>query len=262
MGAAPAMGATPPGGAAPAAGMGGMMADMMAGMMPPKPGAGATPIYPSLMTLPSLSPEKRAEIDALAGRQIDEGLERLVQSSEALTVATRAGDDAAMQQTVGTMREALDELDAGIAGRRVLYEGKGPRNLALDWFKREMNLSSTIPQAEPALILGIPLFHLFTMVLLVAFAVAMIGMYFLKMRRAAALFGRLEAGPGGGPPGSAPPLAGTPAPNAPGGGRLQRVGRRPQERQLAGRRPRRPRSWRRTGVDSSAWGPSWSRRRR
>jgi len=200
----------------------GGMGDMMKGMMPPSAaggcaggdcasGAAKTPIYPSLMTLPALTPEKRAEIDALASRQISEGMGLLAKASESLNRATQAGDHAAMQQSVGLMREALDELGAGISARRVLSEGKAPRNLALDWFKREMNLAAPIPRQEPRAFLGVTPFHLFTMALLIAFALAMVGMYFVKMRRAAALFGRLEGGPGKPPPGSSPPLAGAPA---------------------------------------------------
>jgi hypothetical protein len=42
----------------------------------------------------------------------------------------------------------------------------------------------------------------------------MVAMYFFKMRRAAALFGRIEASKGAPPPGSAPELAGTSPPPA------------------------------------------------
>ena len=178
-------------------------------------GAAATPIYPSLMTLPALTPEKRAEIDALASQQITSGMARLAKGSESLTPATQAGDHAAMQQSVGMMREGLAELEAGIAARRVLSEGKAPRNLALDWFKREMNLASPIPRDEPRALLGVTPFHLFTMGLLIAFALAMVVMYFFKMRRAAALFGRLDPGSGPPPPGGAPPPAAPTPPAAP-----------------------------------------------
>jgi len=109
------------------------------------------------------------------------------------------------------MREGLDQIGAGIAARRVLLEGKAPRNLALEWFKREMNLASPIAREEPRGFLGVPPFHLFTIVLLIAFVLGMVVMYFFKMRRAADLFGRLEGGSGQPPPGSSPPLAGTPA---------------------------------------------------
>jgi ferredoxin-NADP reductase len=217
-----------PGAAAPApAAAGPSAAGGMAGMMAPASsggcmggdcgsGAAKTPIYPSLMTLPALTPEKRAEIDALASQQINEGMERHAKGSESLDHATQAGDHAAMQESVGMMREGLDELGAGIAARRVLSEGKAPRNLALDWFKREMNLASPIRPEEPRALLGVPPFHLFTMVLLIAFALAMVAMYFFKMRRAAALFGRLDSDSGSPPPGgsSAVPVPSGDAANA------------------------------------------------
>lgn len=187
-------------------GMMGKMGDMMGGS-----GASRNPIYSTLMTLPALTPERRAEIDALANQQIMEGMERHAKGAETLESATQAGEYAAMQRAVGMMREGLDQLGAGIAARRVLAEGKAPRNLALDWFKREMSLASPIPGNEPTTFLGVTPIHFLTMVLLVAFVLAMVAMYFFKMRRTAALFGRIEGGSGNPPPGSSPPLAGTPA---------------------------------------------------
>lgn len=209
----------PMGAPAPPPGMAGGMGEMM--MTPPAggcmgdncgAGAGKTPIYPSLMTLPGLTAEKRAEIEALASQQVNEGMARLAKGNESLHHAIQAGDNAAMQQSVGMMREGLDQLGAGIAARRVLSEGKAPRNLALDWFKREMNLASPIAREAPRTFPGIAPFHLFTMALLIAFALAMVAMYFFKMRRTAALFGRIEPNAGSPPPGTSPPLAGAPPP--------------------------------------------------
>ena len=216
-----------PGGAAPAGGMGAMMGKMMT---PPPSSAGCaggdcgsaaaqTPIYPSLMTLPALTPEKRAELDALATQQINEGMSRLSKGVESLDSATQAGDEAAMQQSVGIMHEALNETEAGFAARRVLSEGKAPRNLALDWFKREMNLASPVVRNEPLTLVGLPPMHFFTMALLVAFAFAMLAMYFFKMRRAAALFGRVEPEGKSSPPGSSPPIGGASGPPSPAGGK-------------------------------------------
>ncbi len=216
---------SPPPAAMPASGMGDMMGDMMSKMMAPKAdaeggcmggncgSAAATPIYPSLMTLPALTMEKRAEITALATQQIDLGTTQVTFGAQALKRATEAGNNLAMQQAVETMHEGLDALDAGIAARRVLSEGKAPRNLALDWFKREMNLASPIDREERYALFGVPPFHLFTMVLLIAFMLAMVAMYFFKMRRAAALFGRLDSGSP--PPGASPPLGGSPVPPSP-----------------------------------------------
>jgi len=209
--------AAPP--AAPVAAGGGMGAMMGAMMAPKSPsggcmggncgsGAAKTAIYPSLMTMPVLTPEKRAEIEALASQQMNEGVAQLVTGSESLEQAAQAGDEAAMQQSVILMQEGLNELDAGIAARRVLTEGKAPRNLALEWFKREMNLASPVGREEPNALLGLTLLHLFTMALLIVFAFAMLAMYFFKMRRAAALFGRIEPDKKSPPPGSSPPLVG------------------------------------------------------
>ena len=219
---APGAPATPPG-----AGMGDMMGKMMspanmgANGQPCEGGncgaSASTPLYPSLMTLPLLTAEQRAALDAQANQQLGEGMSRLLKGSESFTSATRSGDNAGMQRAVGTMREALDEVEAGIAARRVLAEGRAPRNLALDWFKRDMNLASPIAPAAPRAFAGVAPFHLFTMVLLVGFALAMVAMYFFKMRRAAALFGRLESDGGSPPPGSAPPLGGAPVSSSGGG---------------------------------------------
>ncbi len=219
---APGMAGTVAPGVPAASGMAGMMASMMApagsgGCAGGNcgPGAAKTPIYPSLMTLPALTPEKRVEIDALASQQINEGMERLAKGAELLERAAQAGDNATMQQSVGLMREGLDEFGSGIAARRVLSEGKSPRNLALDWFKREMNLASPVGVEEPRTFLGVDLFHLFAMVILIAFAVAMVAMYFFKMRRAAALFGRIESDNGPPPPGGLPPSSPAPTPSSP-----------------------------------------------
>jgi hypothetical protein len=189
------------------AGMGEMMKQM--GLPPRKE------LYPSLMALPDeVTPEERATIEQLAQERMKAGTALMSTGLEKLSDSTSDEDYAAMQQATVQMREGLAQFEAGIAARRVLAEGRLPRNLALDWFKREMNLASPIRSQEPITFLGVPVFHLFTMVLLIAFALAMVAMYFFKMRRAAALFGRLgpDANP---PPGSSAPLAGAPGPSAP-----------------------------------------------
>lgn len=194
------------------AGMGEMMGEMMKQMgVPPR-----KELYPSLMALPNdVTPEQRAEIERLAQERLRAGLALLSSGLEKLSNSTSGDDHTAMQQATAQMREGLAEFEAGIAARRILSEGKAPRNLALDWFKREMNLASPVQPEEPSALLGVTPYHLFTMVLLIAFALAMVAMYFFKMRRAAALFGRLDPDTKPPPPGSAPPLAGTPEPSAP-----------------------------------------------
>ena len=200
-------GAGQPAQVAPAGGMGAEMGEMMKQMGAPP----AKELYPSLMALPDgVTPEERARIDRLAQDRMTAGSARLSAGLGKLSDATSGEDYPAMQQATQQMREGLAEFEAGVAARRVLSEGTAPRNLALDWFKREMNLAS--PRSdEPRLLFGVTPFHLFTMALLTAFGLSIIAMYFFKMRRAAALFGRL--GPDAKPaPGSAPELAGKPGP--------------------------------------------------
>jgi hypothetical protein len=202
--------------AAAGAGAGAGMPEMMKQMMKQMGTPPRKEIYPSLMALPDeVTPEARAAIEQLAHERLGAGTALLSAGLEKLSDATSDEDYAAMQQATQQMREGLAELEAGIAGRRVLFEGKAPRNLALDWFKREMNLASPVRPEESRALFGVKPFHLFTIVLLVAFALAMVAMYFFKMRRAAALFGRVDPDTNPPPPGASPPLAGGSEPSAP-----------------------------------------------
>ena len=203
-------GTTPAAGAMPAAmpGSGGGMGGMMEGMGEMMKNKGKPPpkeLYPSLMALPELSPEQRKQVEAQAAERMHAGTMLMGQALDSLNAGTQSSDYAAMHEAMTRLREGAAQLESGIAARRALAEGRAPRAVALAWFKQEMNLSlATAPAAHQR----IGVLHIFTMVLLVAFALAMVAMYFLKMRRAAALFGRIEADKGSPPPGSAPPLAG------------------------------------------------------
>jgi hypothetical protein len=179
------------------------MGEMMKGMGVPPP----KDLYPSLMSVPELSPELRKQVEAQSGERMHAGTVLMSQALDTLNAGTQSGDYAAMHEATTRMREGIAQLESGIAARRALAEGRAPREVALAWFKQEMNLSlGTAPAAQQGS--GITVFHLFTMVLLVAFAFAMVAMYFFKMRRAEALFGRVDPDKGSPPPGSAAPLAG------------------------------------------------------
>ena len=200
-------GAMPAAGGSPAGGMGSMMegmGEMMKGMH------GATPpkeLYPTLMALPELSPEQRKLVEQQAAERMHAGSVLMGQALDSLNAGTQSGDYAAMHEATARMREGIAQLESGVAARHALAEGKAPRAVALAWFKREMNLASPVMSEERHGHLGLSVLHLLTMALLIVFALAMLAMYFFKMRRAAALFGRLESDGGSPPPGSAPPLA-------------------------------------------------------
>jgi len=209
-GMGPPAGVGPPGAAG---GMGEMMGGGMGGMMEKMGAPKPKDFYPTLMDLPDLPLAKRLEVEQQAGERMRSGVALMNESLDNLLQAASAENYHAMQASSASLREGLARFESGLAAKRALAEGKAPRNVALTWFKREMNLAYPMPSDEPRALLGVTPFHLFTMVLLIAFALAMVAMYFFKMRRAAALFGRIEASKGAPPPGSAPELAGGKAPS-------------------------------------------------
>ncbi|MBL9188354.1 MAG: 2Fe-2S iron-sulfur cluster binding domain-containing protein [Opitutaceae bacterium] len=218
---AAAGGVTAPGGAGDMmAGMGEMMKGMM-GAPPPKE------LYPTLMALPSLTLEQRKQVEQQAGERMHAGTTLMGQALDTLKAGTRTGDYAAMHDAMTRLREGAAQFDSGIAARRALAEGRAPRDVALAWFKREMSLVAPVVGDAPHGVRGLSPLHLFTMALLVVFAFAMLAMYFFKMRRAAALFGRIEPSAGSEPPGSSPPLGGGPGPSAPPGGKTPLIGTPP-----------------------------------
>ncbi|QEG35800.1 2Fe-2S iron-sulfur cluster-binding protein [Bythopirellula goksoeyrii] len=169
-------------------GMGGMMEGMMEKMGAPKP----KQIYPQLMALPDLPMEQRAAIEQEAHLRMIEGTKLLAQGLDELTRAAPTNHFDAMQSATAKMREGLAQFESGLAAHRAIAEGKAPQNVALQWFKREMNLLPPPGTQHTGFRLwGMTLFHTLLMVVLVLFAVAMIAMYFFKMRRASALLEKL-----------------------------------------------------------------------
>ena len=113
--------------------MGEMMKSM--GASPPKE------LYPSLMALPELSPEQRKQVEQQAAERMHAGTTLMAHALDALNAGTQSGDYAAMQEAMIRLREGAAQLESGIAAKRALAEGRAPREVALAWFRREMNLS-------------------------------------------------------------------------------------------------------------------------
>ena len=168
--------------------MGEMMDGMMEKMGAPKP----KDLYPSLMNLPELSPEKRLEVLEQADRRMKSGTTLMGKGLDQISRAASRDDYAEMQEGVALTKEGLARFDSGLAAKRALTEGKAPRKVALEWFKREMNLLPPDPPLDEGRFGGFT-FHLFVIVILGVFSAAMIGMYFFKMKRAAQLLEKLTA---------------------------------------------------------------------
>eukprot|EP00913_Durusdinium_trenchii_P005618 g5236.t1 len=169
----------------------GGMGKMMQKMGAPKP----REMYPRLMDLPDLPMEKRDEIRREAHQRMLDGTQLLSEGLEELSRSAETDDFATMQSASAKMREGLSRFESGLAAHRAIAEGKAPRNVALQWFKREMNLlpAETQPQ-QSATFWGMSLFHSLVMISLIIFAGLVTWMYFFKMRRATELMQRLTTG--------------------------------------------------------------------
>ena len=104
------------------------MRDDMLGRMGPY-----TPreLYPLLMQLPDLSPEKRAELKRFARQRMEDGLQILTESRVALTAAAENNDLSRMEQAAADMRAGVARYESGLAVFRALEDDEGPREIAL-----------------------------------------------------------------------------------------------------------------------------------
>jgi ferredoxin-NADP reductase len=203
-------------------GMQKMMKDMMA---PTKQGgdegccggvgASRKELYPFLMSLPAWTREIRLEVESLSQERIHKGTSNFQTSYDSLSKALQTSDLKATERALQQSQDSLGMIASGVAAHRLLIEGASPQSVAVQWFKREMNLPSASTTSDSDVLHGVTTLHLFAMGLLIAFALAMVVIYFFKMRRAAQLFGRIKQDSGSPPPGASPPLGGVPNPPSP-----------------------------------------------
>lgn len=170
------------------AGMEGMMEGML--RAPPKE------LYPRLMELPALTPEQREELQRAAHERMESGTKMMGEAMDSLLTRAGLNDYAVMQDALNRLREGAARFDSGLSTHRAIAEGKSPQQVGLQWFKSQLNLPE--PQThEAGGWLGWSLGHWVIMVLLAGFGLAVIGMYFVKMRRASSLLRRLTEPPPG-----------------------------------------------------------------
>lgn len=153
-------------------------------------------LYPELMELPAMSPEARQKAAADAQARVDAGNEALMAAQAHYHNAMRANDFAAMSQAADRQRAALAELQSGTAALRALAEGKAPRDVALGWFRQQMNLQPPASQGDlPGAPFGLSWLHVLSMAMLGAFVLAMMAFSIARRRRSLALVERLAAAP-------------------------------------------------------------------
>lgn len=188
----PSAGATPdhvkhhPAGASPVAAPAAGMMDDMGSMMAPAPVA--NPNTTTILPIPQNSLDDQLRIEQLANTRINDGTAVMTQGIGALSQAKQRNDLTEMSRASAQIRNGLFQVESGLAAHRAVAEGTAPQDVSITWFKQQMNLAPT-EQAQD--IFGVSWFHFFVMVALSIFAIAMILMYFFKMRRAAEVLGRV-----------------------------------------------------------------------
>lgn len=171
----------------------GVMQGMMEGMhggTPPKE------LYPRLMDLPVLTPQQQEDLQRAAHERMESGTKMMAEALDVLLIGAGLNDYAAMQDALGKLREGAARFDSGLAAHRAIAEGRSPRQVGLEWFKRQMNLDG-LDTPQPHGWLGWSIEHWVVMLGLGLFALVMVGMYFVKMRRAVVLLRRLTEPPPG-----------------------------------------------------------------
>ena len=121
--------------------MGGMMDDMMRGCRGDECGRDRRLnklLYPQLMALPDLPPERRASVEQLAHHRMREGIQLLASLSSEASHAVQRNDYGGLQEASDRMRVAWGEFDSGLSAYRALAEGQAPRGIALAWFRSPM----------------------------------------------------------------------------------------------------------------------------
>jgi len=167
-----------------------MMQSMMEGMGsmhgPPR-----RELYPTLMALPELTPEARAAIATEAERRLRKGTDGLRGSADGIAAAGASNDASAMAAAIERLHEAATDLETATAARRALASASQPRDVARDWFKRNLNIMPSTATERPTGAFGMSWMHLSAMTAVVLAATWLAWIYIRRMRRAAMLFGTL-----------------------------------------------------------------------
>jgi len=175
----------------------GMMDDMMRGCSGDECGRDRrlnNLLYPQLMALPDLPPERRASIEQLAQHRMHEGIRQLSSLSTETLHSVQRHDYAGLQDAADRMRLVLGDFDSGLSAFRALSEGQAPRGVALDWFRRQMSLTDPLITSPTLGAFGLSGAHYVTMALLLAFTALAAWMYVAKTRRTNAVLANLRTG--------------------------------------------------------------------
>ncbi|WP_323004630.1 FAD-binding oxidoreductase [Denitromonas sp.] len=169
-----------------------------------------TQLYPQLMALPDLPPERRAGVEHVAHQRMSEGIRELASLSQEVSAAVARSDYATLQEASERMRVAWGNFDSGLSAYRALTEGQAPRGVALNWFRQQMNLTDPLSTVPVNGARGLSGFHYATMGLLLAFALLAGWLYVARTRRTNAILTALRTGTTPAPDAGATSMTATP----------------------------------------------------
>ncbi len=169
-------------------------------------GPKSTEFFPTLIRIPEPDPVEREHLERRARQWMSEGISLLSEGAAALSESSQRDDVRAMEQAGATIGQGLSHLKNGLAARRALESGEPPQQVALEWFKTQLNLLPAQMDSKDTRILGMTPFELFLCTLMIAAIGVSLTVYALRMRRASHLIERIVAGSTGeeGAPATAP----------------------------------------------------------
>ena len=189
--------------ASPMGGMGEMMGQMM--KQPAKQ------FYPSLMNMPTLTPEARQYIEREAQQRLATGAQSIGSGETELHHAIAQKNPVAIQNAAAVVRQGVLQAESGAAALRALSEGQEPRQFALTWFRGQMSVPAKEGMSMSDGPWGLSWYHLSMMAFLVAFLLGAVLIHYSRLRTIGRLVQRLTPAPVGS---SLPVAALTPAPSS------------------------------------------------
>lgn len=151
-------------------------------------------LYPSLMELPDLPPEQHAQVARQARERIAAGKQQLRDAAQELARIAPDGNRPEAAAAVTRAREGMAQLESGLAAYRAVAERRDSRAVALDWFRRQMQLAPPTRAEGDRAHGGLMTFHWIALLILAGFAITMLWVYFQRMRRASTLLASLASG--------------------------------------------------------------------
>ena len=105
-------------------------------------GPQTTALYPTMINSSEPTLEERARMERETKLWVSEGTAMLIEGAAALTEATQKTDVTAMRLASTQIGEGLSRLESGISTSQALEQGKPPAEVALKWFKSQLNLEA------------------------------------------------------------------------------------------------------------------------